>query len=128
MRVLLDTHTLLWWAAGDRRLSPRAARLLSAFSTEGLVSAASAWEICTKVRLGKLPGLDAFAQDLPARIQAMGFHELPVSLAHAQRAGLLPVSHKDPFDRMLIAQSLAENIPLVSSEQIFDSYGTRRVW
>ena len=128
MRVLADTHTLLWWAIGDSRLSRRAKTVLSGLETEVLVSAASAWEICTKVRLGKLPGAETFALDFPARVRRMGFHELPVSVEHGQRAGLLPGDHRDPFDRMLIAQSLAENLPVVSNEKLFENYGVQRIW
>ncbi|HTD55192.1 MAG TPA: type II toxin-antitoxin system VapC family toxin [Silvibacterium sp.] len=128
MRVLLDTHTLLWAALNSEKLSRKARSLLSALSTEVLVSAASAWEIATKVRIGKLPGADAFAAEFPARIERMGFRGLPVTLEHGQRAGLLPGMHKDPFDRMLIAQAQAENIPLISNEQKFDAYGIRRIW
>jgi len=128
LRVLLDTHTLLWAALYSEKLSTKARSLLSALSTEVLVSAASAWEIATKVRIGKLPGADAFAAEFPARIERMGFRGLPVTLEHGQRAGLLPGMHKDPFDRMLIAQAQAENIPLISNEQKFDAYGIRRIW
>ncbi|HZD50276.1 MAG TPA: type II toxin-antitoxin system VapC family toxin [Silvibacterium sp.] len=128
MRVLLDTHTLLWAALDPPRLSPKARALLSALSTDVFVSAASAWEIATKVRIGKLPGAGAFAADFAARIERLGFHGLPVTLEHGQRAGLLPGAHKDPFDRMLIAQAQAENIPLVSNERTFDGYGIRRIW
>jgi PIN domain nuclease of toxin-antitoxin system len=128
LRVLLDTHTLLWAALDPPRLSPKARALLSALSTDVFVSAASAWEIATKVRIGKLPGAGAFAADFAARIERLGFHGLPVTLEHGQRAGLLPGAHKDPFDRMLIAQAQAENIPLVSNERTFDGYGIRRIW
>jgi PIN domain nuclease of toxin-antitoxin system len=109
-------------------LSRRAKTLLSGFDTEVFVSAASAWEVCTKVRLGKLPGAEMFALDFTSRVRAMGFHELPVSVEHGQRAGLLPGDHRDPFDRMLIAQSLAENLPVVSNEKLFDNYGVQRIW
>lgn len=128
MRVLLDTHALIWWAIDDQKLSRKARAVLSSFESEVLVSAASAWEIATKVRLGKLPGLEAFAADLPDRIQKLGFSELPIQVDHGQRAGLLPGDHKDPFDRMLIAQAQAENIPIVSNERIFDAWHVRRIW
>ena len=92
------------------------------------MSAATAWEICTKVRIGKLPGAEAFALDFSARIRTMGFHELPISVEHGQRAGLLPGGDRDPFDRILIAQSLAENLPLVSNDSVFDGYLVQRIW
>jgi PIN domain nuclease of toxin-antitoxin system len=126
--VLIDTHVLLWSALEPARLSSRARSLLASLDTEVLVSAASAWEIATKVRIGKLPGAEAFAADLNTRIKRIGFLGLAVTLEHGQRAGLLPGTHKDPFDRMLIAQAQAENLPLISNERIFDAYGIRRIW
>jgi PIN domain nuclease of toxin-antitoxin system len=128
LRVLIDTHALLWSALEPARLSSRARSLLTSLDTEVLVSAASAWEIATKVRIGKLPGAEAFAADLNTRIKRLGFLGLAVTLEHGQRAGLLPGTHKDPFDRMLIAQAQAENLPLISNERIFDAYGIRRIW
>jgi PIN domain nuclease of toxin-antitoxin system len=128
MRVLIDTHALIWWALDDPKLSKRARSILSSFESDVFVSAASAWEIATKVRLGKLPGADAFASDFPARVERLGFRELAIRIEHGQRAGLLPGDHKDPFDRMLIAQAQAENIPLISNERIFDAYHIRRIW
>jgi PIN domain nuclease of toxin-antitoxin system len=128
VRVLLDTHTLLWWAIDDPQLSRKARSVLASFESEVLVSAASAWEVATKVRLGKLPGAEALAADFPARVHQLGFRELAITVDHGQRAGLLPGAHKDPFDRMLIAQAQAENVPIVSNERIFDSYHVRRIW
>ena len=93
-----------------------------------LVSAASAWEITTKHRLGRLPGADVVAADVQAAIEDQGFQQLPITVAHAERAGRLPGLHRDPFDRMLIAQSLAHDLPLVSIESLFDGYGIRRIW
>jgi PIN domain nuclease of toxin-antitoxin system len=93
-----------------------------------LVSAASAWEIATKLRLGKLPTAADLVAGFGRQLEMEGFQVLPISADHAVRAGLLPGPHKDPFDRMLIAQAQAENIPLVSNEILFDSYGVRRVW
>ena len=128
MRVLLDTHTLLWSALDPTKLSRKARTLLESFDTEVLVSAASAWEMATKVRLGKLPGAEAFAMEFAARIDRLGFRQLAISVEHGQRAGLLPGAHRDPFDRMLIAQSQAENIPIVSNERLFDEYRVQRIW
>ena len=128
MRVLLDTHALLWAVTGDRRLSRRAHSVLAALDNEVLVSAASAWEVCTKYRLGKLPDAESLASDFGRIVEQLGFHPLPISLGHAQRAGNLPGGHRDPFDRILIAQAQAEDVPLVSNERLFDAYGVRRVW
>jgi PIN domain nuclease of toxin-antitoxin system len=92
------------------------------------VSAASAWEIATKVRLGKLPGADRLAADLGPYVARQNFASLPITLEHGQRAGSLPGPHRDPFDRMLIAQAQAENLSLVSNETVFDRYGVVRMW
>ena len=92
------------------------------------VSAASAWEIATKARLGKLPGTESLAQDFETEIKQHGFLPLSISVEHGQRAGNLPGPHKDPFDRMLIAQAQAENLVLVSNEVVFDEYGVVRLW
>ena len=128
MRVLLDTHTLLWWLDGDRRLSRRARNAIGAEGNTVLVSAASAWEISTKVRLGKLPGAIEVAAELPAILRRQNFDSLPIAIVHALRAGNLPGPHRDPFDRMLIAQAQDEDLALVSNERVFDAYGVRRVW
>jgi PIN domain nuclease of toxin-antitoxin system len=128
VRVLLDTHALIWWAGDDPKLSRKARATLSSLETEVFVSAASAWEISTKARLGKLPGLETFAAEFGERLQKLGFTELAIRVEHGQRAGLLPGDHKDPFDRMLIAQAQAENLPILSNERIFDDYRVRRIW
>lgn len=97
-------------------------------SNEKLVSAASAWEVATKHRLGKLPEATALVLDFSAAIAGQGFEELPITVDDAVRSGQLPAHHNDPFDRMLIAQALARNIPLISNERVFDRYGVRRLW
>lgn len=128
MRLLLDTHALLWWLAGDRRLPATARRAIGAPDNAVLVSAASAWEISTKHRLGKLPGVDAIVHDLSSAIASQSFDVLPISLVHAQRAGTLSFAHRDPFDRMLIAQAQLESLRLVSNERLFSKFGVDRLW
>jgi PIN domain nuclease of toxin-antitoxin system len=128
MRVLVDTHALLWAVTGDRRLSKRAQSVLASFANEVFVCAASAWEITTKHRLGKLPSAEGLVADFARIVEQLGFRPLPISLEHAQRAGNLPGVHRDPFDRMLVAQAQSENLPLVSNEGIFDIYGIKRIW
>jgi len=128
VRLLIDTHALLWWLSDDPSLSPTARHAMAANSNVLLVSAASAWEIATKVRLGKLSGAEELAADFPAILHQEGFTTLAITAEHAIRAGLLPGPHKDPFDRMLISQAQAENLPIVTNEQLFESYGVRRVW
>jgi PIN domain nuclease of toxin-antitoxin system len=127
VHLLLDTHALLWCLSDDPALSAAACKVIADAGNVVLVSSASAWEAATKVRLGKLPTAVDLAGDFAAQLEREGFEMLPISWEHAIRAGLLPGSHKDPFDRMLIAQAQAENIPIVSNESLFDSYGVRRV-
>jgi PIN domain nuclease of toxin-antitoxin system len=128
MRLLLDTHTLLWWLAEDSSLPASARKLIANKNYEVLVSAASAWEIATKVRLGKLPIAIDLAHDFTAYLDRERFETVAVSAEHGIRAGLLPGPHKDPFDRMLIAQALAENLTIVSNDVVFDGYGVKRAW
>jgi PIN domain nuclease of toxin-antitoxin system len=92
------------------------------------VSASSAWEIATKYRIGKLPQAEPFVHTFSESMRKQGFQDLPISIDHAQRAGLLAGEHKDPFDRILIAQAQAENLLLVSNEKLFDGYGVQRLW
>src|SRR5438876_1205178 len=102
MRLLLDTHALLWWLDGDRSLTRRARTAINDADNTIFVSAASAWEITTKFRLGELPGAAAVAADVAGSVASQGFSSLDITLVHAQRAGRLPGAHRDPFDRMLI--------------------------
>lgn len=128
MRALLDTHALLWWIYGDRRLSRRARSVLERQGNEIYVSAATAWEIATKARVGRLPFAADVAADVFGAILGQGFHSLDITTVHAQRAGWLPGHHADPWDRMLIAQAQAEGLAVVSNETLFDEYGITRVW
>ena len=128
MRALLDTHALLWWIADSGRLSDTAHRVISNETNDICVSAASAWEISTKFRLGRLPGSEVVASDFARCVASQGFEELPIGFADAERAGRLPGPHRDPFDRMLIAQALARDLAIVSIDAAFDRYGVNRVW
>ena len=128
MRLLLDTHALIWWVAGDQRVPVAARSAIVDDSNDKLISAASAWEIATKHRLGKLPGAEALALDIRGAIAFQGFEELPVTVADGVRAGELPGPLRDPFDRMLIAQALTHDLVVVSNERLFDRYGVRRLW
>ena len=128
MRVLLDTHAFVWWLEGSPRLSRRARSVLEREGNEIFVSAATAWEITTKARLGRLPFATDVAADVFGAIVGQGFHPLDITTVHAQRAGWLPGHHADPWDRMLIAQAQAEGLAVVSNETRFDEYGITRVW
>ena len=128
MRLLLDTHAFLWWLDGDRRLSGRMRTLVADEENEVYVSAASVWEITTKARLGRLSGATTVAADVPAAMMSQGFATLSITAAHAQRAGSLPGPHRDPFDRMLVAQAQSEGLPVVSIDTVFDDYRVTRLW
>ena len=128
MRLLLDTHTFLWWLAGNMRLSMKGRLAIEDAGSDVIVSAASAWEITTKHRIGKLPGASAVAQDVAGAIASQGFEELPVTVADAERAGRLPGPHRDPFDRMLIAQAIRRDLTILSIDEVFDQYGVNRLW
>lgn len=128
MRLLIDTHALLWWLSDDQSLSVVARKAMAETSNVLLVSAASAWEIATKVRLGRLPGAEELAADFQGFMLREGFTTLDITADHGIRAGLLPGPHKDPFDRMLISQAQAENVPIFTNERSFETYGVRRVW
>ena len=128
MRLLLDTHALIWWLAGDAQLSTTARSAIEDEGNEVFVSAASAWEVATKHRLGKLPGAGPLAVDFAREVRAQGFAPLPITLEHGQVAGSLAGHHRDPFDRMLVAQAREEKMGLVSIETLFDGFGVTRLW
>jgi len=116
LRVLLDTHALLCWLSDDVAPTRSARKIISDTKNTLIVSAASAWEIGTKVKLGKLPTANDLAADFSSYIDREGFQLLAISAGHGIRAGRLPGPHKDPFERMLIAQAQAENVPIISNE------------
>ena len=128
MKVLLDTHALLWWWTDDAQLSPTARATLGDPSCTIFVSAASAWEIATKHRLGKLPGLEDALSRFNELVLADGFRHLPVSYLHALKAGSYPWAHRDPFDRMLVAQSEIESLVLLSCDSALADCGARLLW
>ncbi len=128
MKLLLDTHALLWWWADDPSLSAAARAAINDESNEIFVSAASAWEIATKHRIGKLPGADQALQRFDALLQADGFKHLNVSYLHAIQAGSFTAEHRDPFDRMLAAQSAIENLQLVTLDAAFVQFGVNVFW
>jgi PIN domain nuclease of toxin-antitoxin system len=128
LRLLFDTHALIWWLAGDEALSQRARKAIADEANTVAVSAASAMEVATKFRIGKLSGAALLAQDFESIVRAQGFAELPISVTHARIAGEMNIAHSDPFDRFLIAQALAEGMALVSNEALFDSFAVQRVW
>lgn len=120
MRLLLDTHVLLWWLADDRKLSSDARAMIGAADNQVLVSAASVWEIAIKEALKRI---EIDLDELEDAILESGFEPLPIALNHAARVGGLPEVHRDPFDRMLVAQASIEELRLVTHDRIFERYG-----
>jgi PIN domain nuclease of toxin-antitoxin system len=128
MRLLLDTHTFLWFVLNDRQLSEIAVNLIVDPANDVWISAASYWEIAIKVSLGKyqLPG--AFDPWMEQQIQVNDFEILPIKIAHASAIATLPFHHKDPFDRLLVAQARVERLPIISVDEALDAYSVIRRW
>jgi PIN domain nuclease of toxin-antitoxin system len=128
LRLLLDTHALLWFTLGDPLLSSTALALINDASNDKLVSPASYWEIAIKVSIGKLALHSSHEDFIDRAIRQNGFDILPVEPRHTGRVAVLPFHHKDPFDRLLIAQALTDDIAIVGVDPIFDRYGVKRLW
>ena len=125
---LLDTHAFLWFIAGDEQLSRRARALMSDDSTVLFLSAASLWEVAIKVSISKLILTAPFADLIPEQIAANSINILPIEVPDLSLLVQLPFHHRDPFDRLIAAQSLARSLPLISVDPIFDSYQVQRIW
>lgn len=125
--ILLDSHALVWYLRGDKRMSSKARK---AIETEAAVyvSAVTAWEIANKFRLGKWPEVARLAQTFIPTLDQFDWMPLPLTLEHAHLAGSLRGDHRDPFDRMLAAQSQIEDVPLVTADPVFKTFGTRTLW
>lgn len=128
MKLLLDTHAVLWFWWDDARLAEHARRLIADASNEKLVSLATPWEVAIKVSLGKLDVGEPFTGFFPTFMSRSSFEWLPMRQQHFDQVVTLPFHHRDPFDRMLVSQALCEDISLVSRERVFDAYGVRRLW
>lgn len=128
MNCLLDTHTLLWWLFDDPKLSLQARKTIATIGNHISVSSASAWEIAIKHTLGKLPEIGDVLEKLPAYIRSENFEILPISIEHALAAGSLPGPHKDPFDRMLIAQARLEKLHIITIDSVFSDYHNAVIW
>jgi PIN domain nuclease of toxin-antitoxin system len=128
MKILFDSHALFWFLAGDPRFSPAAREAIEALETTACVSAVTAWEIANKVRRGKWAEAAPLAESFPETISDLAIEPVPITLDHAVLAGLLSWSHRDPFDRMLAAQSKIENMPLVTADPVFQAFGTHVLW
>ena len=128
MRVPLDTHSFLWFVTADPKLSAPAQRVIVAGSNELLLSVACVWEIAIKVSIGRLPIPEPLDTFIPAQLRINRIGLLPIELRHTLKVASLPLHHRDPFDRLLIAQALAEGLPIVSADPAFDSYPVQRLW
>ncbi len=127
MKLLLDTHAFLWFVAGDERMSRRARHAIEAEDAELVLSTASVWEMAIKAGLGRLE-LPCSVEEYVAEKAAGGFGILSVDWPHAAAVERLPLHHRDPFDRLLAAQALAEKLTLVTSDPIFRTYGVKVIW
>ena len=128
MRILLDTHTFLWWIADDPRLSAQARKVIRDKRNELLFSAASGWEIAIKARLGRLQLPDDLEQFIVTQLSINTMSVLPIQLNHALHVYTLPDHHRDPFDRMLVAQSQVEELPIVTADPQVSAYDVRTIW
>jgi PIN domain nuclease of toxin-antitoxin system len=129
LKLLLDTHTFLWWSSErGTRLSARARDLLADGETEASFSVVSAWEIAIKVSGGRMDLPDSPERYLPDRLRHHGFDLLPIELAHVFRAGSLPLIHRDPFDRMLVAQAQIEGLPILTADPAISRYDVETIW
>ena len=123
MKLLPDTHAFLWFVAGDGRLSDRARRAMERADAELLLSAACVWEMAIKVSIGKLDLPEPVETYVPTRMARQGITPLPVTHAHALKVSTLPPHHRDPFDRLLVAQAMLERLSLLTADPVFARYG-----
>ncbi|HZP95090.1 MAG TPA: type II toxin-antitoxin system VapC family toxin [Candidatus Limnocylindria bacterium] len=128
MKLLLDTHVFLWWLTDDRRLSPRAKRAVRDGKNDVFVSAASAWEIAIKTRLGRVTLPEDAERYIADQLERNAFQVLPIRLPHALRVASLPDVHRDPFDRLLVAQALIEDLVILSEDRRLTGYPVRVLW
>jgi len=128
VRYLLDTHAFLWWIADDRRLSSPARAVIEDPDNEIHVSAVSAWEIAIKAGLGRITFQEDPARLIPAQLAANGFVDVPIESRHALGVLQLPLLHRDPFDRLLVAQALAENLPILTADPLVSQYPVPTIW
>ena len=128
MKLLLDTHVLLWFVTNDAQLSRSADRVISDAQNQVFVSPASYWELAIKISIGKYPLSVPFKMFITNAIDGNCFEILPISVEHTEQIVSLPHHHRDPFDRMLIAQAIVEQMAVVSSDKAFDAYSVKRIW
>ncbi len=127
MKLLLDTHSFLWFIEDSPRLSAKVKNLLES-ETDLLISAASLWEIAIKMSIGKLSLTQPFELFIPNQLASNAIEVLPIAVEHLALLSALPFHHRDPFDRLVIAQAIVEQLPVVSTDREFDPYGIKRLW
>ncbi len=128
MKLLLDTHALLWFLLEDAKLSSNARSLIADPANDPLVSPASYWEIAIKISLDKYTLAEDFVEFMESQLAENDLTVLPITVAHAAVVARLPFHHRDPFDRLLIAQAMVESVPVLSSDRAFDLYPVARMW
>jgi PIN domain nuclease of toxin-antitoxin system len=128
IRLLLDTHALIWWWTDDPRLPAAARTAIAAPENTAFVSAATGWEIATKFRIGKWPEVEVLVRDFEALLRRSRFTSLPMTTGHSLLAGSLEGHHRDPFDRMLAAQAKQESLTVISGDTAFAVYGVGVIW
>lgn len=127
-RLLLDTHSFLWFVTADPKLSASAQRLIATGTNEPPLSVACVWEIAIKMSIGRLPRPAPLHTFIPQQLRVNRIEVLPIELRHTFEVARLPLHHRDPFDRLLVAQALVENLPIISVDTVFDSYPIQRLW
>lgn len=128
MKALLDTHSFLWFLGGSSKLSPKARSMIADLENSVLVSTASLWEVAIKVSIGKLSLARPFVEFIPEQLAHQQIAVLSVELAHLAMVAELPLHHRDPFDRLIIAQAITEALPVISVDEAFDAYLVQRLW
>ena len=128
MRLLLDTHVFLWWIEDAPALSRKARAAIANPENQCLLSLVSSWEMAIKLSLGKLKLHDVIERFIPEQLAVNGFSQLQIDFRHVARVSALAFHHRDPFDRLLIAQAIEEKLPVVTSDPLFTKYGVKRIW
>ncbi len=127
-RYLLDTHTFIWWVNGSPKLSPAANKAMSSLENECYLSLVSTWEMAIKISLGKLKLATSLKRFITGNMVANDFKMLPIDFSHINKIASLPFHHRDPFDRLLVAQSMTEKMPIISADTTLGAYSIERVW
>jgi PIN domain nuclease of toxin-antitoxin system len=127
-KILLDTHTFIWWVDNSPKLSKKAGKIIADLDNACYFSLVSSWEIAIKCSIGKLELTIPLREYIPQHMAVNAFKQLPISFQHVSRVETLPLHHRDPFDRLLAAQAMTEKLVIVSADESFDLYGVQRVW